>query len=98
MLNDVSLTKIEQWDWTYSTDYCFTLTINNVAYRFLARDNISVDIPSVNIESSCGINYELLKDTSKPILLYDEIKLYQDDLEDCGEVSFTDFIYELMML
>lgn len=35
-----------------------------------------------------GINMDLLKRTDQPILFFDEVMLYQDDLEDCGESTF----------
>lgn len=35
-----------------------------------------------------GINYDLLRMRNVPILFYDELLLYQDDLEDCGDVVF----------
>jgi TIP41-like family len=35
-----------------------------------------------------GIDYNLLRMQNIPILLFDEILLYQDDLEDCGDVIF----------
>lgn len=35
-----------------------------------------------------GIDYNLLRQQNVPILFYDEIVLYQDDLEDCGDVIF----------
>ena len=37
---------------------------------------------------SSGINFNLLRMQDVPILYYDEILLYQDDLEDCGDVTF----------
>jgi type 2A phosphatase activator TIP41 len=39
-------------------------------------------------EDSSGIDRALLQATDVPILFYDETLLYQDDLEDCGEISF----------
>jgi hypothetical protein len=36
---------------------------------------------------SNGIEYDMLRSRDMPILFYDEVTLYQDDLEDCGEVS-----------
>ena len=35
-----------------------------------------------------GINYDLLRMRDVPILFYDEVLLYQDDLEDCGDVLY----------
>jgi hypothetical protein len=41
----------------------------------------------VTEESTCGVDYELLRRRDMPILFYDEMTLYEDDLEDCGEIS-----------
>ena len=38
--------------------------------------------------ATSGIDYNLLRMQNIPILLFDEILLYQDDLEDCGDVIF----------
>lgn len=38
-------------------------------------------------EAGSGIDRALLQDTNVPILFYDQTLLYQDDLEDCGEIS-----------
>ena len=35
-----------------------------------------------------GINYDMLRMRDVPILFYDEVLLYQDDLEDCGDVLY----------
>jgi len=43
---------------------------------------------SVKPAAVSGIEYELLRVNDVPILFYDEAILYQDDLEDCGEVVF----------
>jgi hypothetical protein len=39
--------------------------------------------------ATSGIDYSALRATNDPILFYDEAVLYCDDLEDCGEVSFS---------
>lgn len=41
----------------------------------------------VNKAESSSIDLDMLKRRDLPILFYDEITLYEDDLEDCGEVS-----------
>lgn len=38
--------------------------------------------------SQSGINFAMLKRQDQPILFFDELLLYQDDLEDCGESTF----------
>ena len=126
------------WDWTFTSDYCCTissrLTASSsgdtstadsgsrssalvsashysksdgaseiISSRALSHGSIS---PTRNFQptSSCnmsvegsrewvktdasGIDYNLLRQQNVPILFYDEIVLYQDDLEDCGDVIF----------
>lgn len=43
---------------------------------------------NVQRSTTTGIDYEMLKNRELPILFYDQFILYQDDLEDCGEVIF----------
>ena len=38
--------------------------------------------------NTSGIDFNLLRMQNVPILFYDEISLYEDDLEDCGDVTF----------
>ena len=86
------------WDWTFSSDYCCTLGNKpNARQHILGIKNLyspldsSPDDPllsSVQRVSSSSIEYDLLRANDVPILFYDEIILYQDDLEDCGEVIF----------
>jgi len=51
-------------------------------------ENLVALVQSVREAPTSGIEYELLRANDVPILFYDEILLYQDDLEDCGEVVF----------
>lgn len=46
-------------------------------------------IPFMTKSTVSGINMDMLQDKTQPILFFDEIILYQDDLEDCGEVNMT---------
>jgi len=59
--------------WTYQTDYEGTLSYAGSSDR---------TVPAV--ESEDGVNYEMLKDTSLPILCSDSAVLYEDELHDCG--------------
>ena len=85
------------WDWTFSSDYCCTLGKRQksrqhiVGFRELfspLRSEEDSLVASVQVAPTSGIEYDLLKANDVPILFYDEILLYQDDLEDCGEVVF----------
>ena len=72
--HDTNYTKTDfHYDWTYSTPFC---TNNNNKGEW-----------SVLKES--GMNQELLRDTSLPILYYDDVQLYEDDLHDNGVVRMT---------
>lgn len=95
-------------DWTYSSDYNFSLrsllpTARNDGGNTLAasietivsaRDiadiisNQSGQAWSLAYAERSGVDYDLLRRQDLPILFYDEFLLYQDDLEDCGEVDF----------
>jgi hypothetical protein len=85
----------QRWEWTFSSDYCCSLNKNHNKMILSARNlnNIIEDIDNkhenryINIKKleESGINIELLQQKTD-ILFYNEITLYQDDLEDCGEV------------
>ena len=103
--------KASAWDWTFSSDYCGTISGGSAggsssssscaasavaSLGGLRRGDLSSSSsippppppPQPQPQPQCGINYDLLKSRTDPILFYDECVLYQDDLEDCGEVSF----------
>ena len=84
------------YDWTFSSPYAGTI---------LSKQNNSSDNKSHNNSSSIKriinnrhqwqplpqsqIPFHLLQDTSQPILLYDDIHLFEDDLHDNGESSLN---------
>ena len=86
------------WDWTFSTDYCGTLAGGALALHGLRTASVFDDVLMAagtgvggnrfRPSATSGIDFSALRATSDPILFYDELLLYQDDLEDCGEVSF----------
>ena len=84
--------KKKAWDWTFSTDYCGSLSNNGVSGETLTLTELveKVGIENINCvpRTESGINYDILRDRTAPILFYDEALLYQDDLEDCGEITF----------
>jgi type 2A phosphatase activator TIP41 len=61
------------YDWTFSTPFACTTTM---------------DVSWTPLESS-GMNLALLQDQSVPILLFDQVVLYEDDLHDNGQVTLT---------
>jgi type 2A phosphatase activator TIP41 len=74
------------YDWTFSSPFVvktIPMHDNN------DNDNIAAT-PHYHWKplQSSGINMALLQDTSQPILFFDEIELYEDDLHDNGDVSY----------
>jgi type 2A phosphatase activator TIP41 len=61
------------YDWTFSTPHACTTTM---------------DVSWTPLETS-GMNLALLQDQSVPILLFDEVVLYEDDLHDNGQATLT---------
>eukprot|EP00605_Chrysophyceae_sp_TOSAG23-4_P001526 GSChrysophyteH1.ASY1.ANO1.1674.1 assembled CDS len=86
------------WDWTFSSDYCGTvLTPSNTQPYVISMNGINAATvfdetfsasKGLHEDTESGIDMFMLRKTDVPILFYDEILLYQDDLEDCGEVVF----------
>ncbi len=92
------------WDWTFSSDYCGTVTSASASAStgssepyIISMHNLETStvfdetfLADKNIfeSTSSGIDFNMLRSRDLPILFYDEILLYQDDLEDCGEVMF----------
>lgn len=76
-----------RYDWTYSSPYAGTLV-----YRNMPSDDDKSHGPTLLLNgrnlwtstSSSGIDLSLLSDRSQPILYYDDINLYEDDLHDNG--------------
>lgn len=80
-----------EWDWTYSTDYI--CTISNNAKE--SEEIVNVDAFKNNYDSTwvahgapSRIDFALLS-RKEEILFFDDVLLYQDDLDDCGEVQFS---------
>jgi hypothetical protein len=87
------------YDWTFSSPYAGTILTN--IHSSSSNKNISNDEHSSNIIQLINnrqqwqplpqsqIPFHLLQDTSQPILLYDDIHLFEDDLHDNGETSLN---------
>ena len=76
------------YDWTFATPYASTIqtvntTVKNISYAIL------VNRMKWKPSTSSQIPFHLLQDTSQPILLYDDISLFEDDLHDNGDVSLN---------
>ncbi len=85
---DAPFTNIQASDWTYSTDYCFTLhhacVEEDVDYeKILGRTVVRAltltesSFPRVVIAPESGIDMEMLRRRDLPILFYDELTLYE---------------------
>jgi hypothetical protein len=81
------------WDWTFTSDYCCTVNMGDSKVLCTGRQLSSEAEQSAPriwraLESSepSGIDRTLLS-RREDILFYDEMLLYGDDLEDCGEVT-----------
>ncbi|KAL3769762.1 hypothetical protein ACHAWO_011290 [Cyclotella atomus] len=75
------------YDWTFATPYAGTIQTN-------MNDEASNNTPAYNrriwkSHTQSPIPIHLLQDTSQPILLYDDISLFEDDLHDNGDVSLN---------
>ncbi|KAL3765614.1 hypothetical protein ACHAW5_008271 [Stephanodiscus triporus] len=79
------------YDWTFSSPYAGTVV----------RDPRKTDDGKVTNETTINnrqmwrplrrsrIPYRMLQDNTQPILLYDDVHLYEDDLHDNGDVSLN---------
>mmetsp|Transcript_25283 Transcript_25283/g.45525 ORF Transcript_25283/g.45525 Transcript_25283/m.45525 type:complete len:459 (-) Transcript_25283:207-1583(-) len=79
------------YDWTFSSPYAGTIrhsTINQSTGTHDRNDGVNNRRQWLPLQQS-HIPFHLLQDTSQPILLYDDIHLYEDDLHDNGDVSLN---------
>jgi type 2A phosphatase activator TIP41 len=74
------------YDWTYSTPFIGSVFVSGIPATTAAT---MVDQPLWESLSQSGMPMYLLTDTSIPILYYDHIVLYEDDLHDNGEVQYS---------
>jgi type 2A phosphatase activator TIP41 len=97
--HDASTVNIDEsvahraWDWTFSSDYCGTFTaigrqpyvisMNGINTATVFDETFSAS-KGLHEDTESGIDMRMLRKTD----VYDELILYQDDLEDCGEVIF----------
>jgi len=76
-----------RYDWTYSSPYAGTLVYRNKSSDDDKSHGTTMLLNGRNLwtsTSSSGIDLSLLSDRSQPILYYDDINLYEDDLHDNG--------------
>jgi hypothetical protein len=72
------------FDWTFSTP--FSVSIKSATLPPLQTTN---QMPIWRELLQSPLNLALLQDKSQPILFYDDIELYEDDLHDNGVVNFS---------
>lgn len=80
---------VMEYDWTFTTDYCLTLQKQDGTRHIVG----AIDCDTAKQQAACiealehsGIDVDMLK-AREPILFYDEVSLFRDDLHDHGEVT-----------
>ena len=80
------------YDWTFSSPYAGTIILPPCKQRATKEKEKVNDINNRKqwqpLDQS-HIPFHLLQDTTQPILLFDDIHLYEDDLHDNGDVSLN---------
>ena len=76
---NINVTSQFNYDWTFSTPYTGSTTIN--------CNNANIHNLEWKESTSSLIDFELLTDQTQPILYYDDINLFEDDMHDNGYVS-----------
>jgi 20S proteasome alpha/beta subunit len=74
------------YDWTYSTPFAGNIFVSGQPIK---RKKESSSYSSWKPLPQSGMPMYLLTDTSAPILYYDHIVLYEDDLHDNGAVEYS---------
>lgn len=83
--SDVSIGILEQpSDWTFSTRYPGTITLDNTKFDALSL----YWRPLQQNEAPVGIDYDALRNTEIPILFTSQIILFEDELDDNGTASY----------
>jgi type 2A phosphatase activator TIP41 len=79
------------YDWTFATPFAGTLQFSNQHTSDNRKSNTTCinNRRSWRAQTQSSIPFHLLQDTSQPMLLYDDITLFEDDLHDNGEVSLN---------
>lgn len=78
------------FDWSYSTPFSGSIRTGiDASNEDEEGEEPSFETPLWKSRNSSGINIGMLTDTSQPILLFDHIILYEDDLHDNGEVQLS---------
>jgi hypothetical protein len=82
------------YDWTFSSPYAGTILHRFESSNKEGNYEISTTTQINNREqwqplTESHIPFHLLQDTTQPILLFDDIFLYEDDLHDNGDVSLN---------
>ena len=82
------------YDWTYSSPYAGTILHRFESSNKEGNDESATTTQVNNREqwqplTESHIPFHLLQDTTQPILLFDDVYLYEDDLHDNGDVSLN---------
>ena len=76
------------YDWTFSSPYAGTIILPLSKQKATKEKDINNRKQWQTLDQS-HIPFHLLQDTTQPILLFDDIHLYEDDLHDNGDVSLN---------
>ena len=76
------------YDWTFSTPYVGTTT-TSTSKETMETDDMTTQQHMWDKQSQSGLSWSTLRDKNQPILFFDEVCLYEDDLHDNGCTSCT---------
>jgi hypothetical protein len=78
------------YDWTFATPYAGSIQTHMNINQEASNNTTPVHNRRIwKSHTQSPIPFHLLQDTSQPIILYDDISLFEDDLHDNGDVSLN---------
>lgn len=75
-VDPTTMESMIHYDWSFSTPHCGTMIVDRASGHWRALPH-------------SGLRMDLLMDRSVPILYFDDITLYEDDLHDNGQVQYS---------
>ncbi|CAM9796954.1 unnamed protein product [Pylaiella littoralis] len=89
----------QEYDWTWGTDYAGSCYFRGVGVEHRETGNILEPLTEIGKDAEIGVGWvecepggidrQLLLDQSSPILMYDDVVLYEDFIHDHGEVRMS---------
>ena len=85
--------KLKSWDWTFSSDYCFTQKRleESESPKIVASKSNNPTNNGWQLEEESGIDTDMLRDTSEPIIFFDEMTLYQVPVPESELLDTSDY-------